>query len=149
MNRSLLQLLTENVQHNIPEKYKNLDDLSLWNKTNRDAKLSEARELKDILFTEAEKYLTFISSTKINGKSLLQLKIEQEIEISIAQFLGMCREQMDATVDLNVLDREFPFDYDWVQKEIRSSLKTITNIEDECLIEENKRIEDIRSSEEI
>lgn len=148
MNKTLVQILTENVETNLPQKYSTLNDLSTWNKTNRDQRVAEVREMTDILYKEAKKYLEFISTTKVNGKTLLQIKIEQEVEASIANFMGICREQMDTT-PLDALDKEFPFDYAWIQKEIRESLANITSKEDECLIKENERLAEYTKSEEL
>lgn len=148
MNKTLIQILTENVECNIPQKYTTLNDLSTWNKSNRDQRLSEVREMANFLSKEAEGYLEFLNSTKINGKTLLQIKVEQEIEVSIAQFMGICREQMDTT-PLEAIDKEFPFDYDWIQKTIRESLLNISNIEDACLVKENERLAEYTKSEEL
>ncbi len=149
MNRTLIQILTENIQHHIPEKYATLDDLSTWSKANREDRMADVRELKNLLAKEAHDYLAFISTTQLNGKSLLAHKIDQEIEASIAQFLGICREQMDATTDLKALDKNFPFDYEWLQQEIRSSLKTISETEDELLVKENERLSKINEQESL
>ena len=148
MNKTLIQVLTENVEYNLPQKYTTLNDLSTWNKTNRDQRLSEVREMANILCVEAGKYLEFITTTKVNGKSLLQIKVEQEIEASIANFMGICREQMDTT-PLEALNKEFPFDYEWIQKIIRESLANISNMEDECLVKENERLAEFTKSEEL
>jgi hypothetical protein len=148
MNKTLIQILTENIQHKIPEKYATLDDLTTWNKENRNERLAEVRELTSFLADEAVEYLKYISTEKVKGKTILELRIQQEIEISIAQFMSMCREQMDAT-DLKKLGSEFPFDYEWIQPVIRDSLNNITNLEDTCLQAEGNRLKEYLKSEEL
>ena len=148
MNKTLIQILTENIQHKIPEKYATLDDLTTWNKENRNLRLSEVRELTSFLTEEAIEYLKFITTEKVKGKTILELRIEQEIEVSIAQFMGTCREQMDAT-DLAQLSKDFPFDYEWIQKVIRESLSNITKLEEVCLEAEGSRLKKYLESEEL
>ena len=141
--KTLVQILTEKVQDNIPEKYLELDQIDKWTKDNRDSKIEDIRTLATILGKEGLNYLEFLNTTMHEGKSLMYWKIVQDVEASIIQFMGSCRENLD-WVDIE--DKNSAFDYEWINKVIREAVKKNFDFEQ---VFEKYELETNAKSEEI
>lgn len=120
---TLDEILSARSKQEFEQKLTSIYDVTLWSKDNRNDKLSELRSVASSIAENAVDTVRDSLETLVDGKpvvywSILAEAISQEYEILVSYRMALDASEEEALGD-------FPFDYDWLNREIRSRIQTL------------------------